>query len=436
MINPRSGMLDKILYARKKAGDYSGLGSNRSESSKNTIFVKSVNSVSVVTTNHFAGTSDFSKTTQLSSIPTDLQRKKISLKRNIRQFVYIVSLRHADTSGILSASTAERDSLMAQSQKETVPETVPPASPPVPASIPAASPLTGHRPKTTTRKKAIALPGPEGSTLIGATSKGVTFLNHDAQQKQASAVPLSSSEGHAKGKHKSKAAGSTKTKKTKVTSAKCTSSISDSTPLSKFKLKEKINPPPCTSSKDVSPEMEDSLPELDPSLIEPILEEPHDDFEEETKSETNPSETTTVASEPKGITPLTFPELSTKSTKQKGFSPTKIAKALNLVPIKIDDYIEFAKDQVLSELVGQSMVWEPKIKDDNAPTTARKVKGINLAGSGSGDVEPDTSVVPTTLASIQTGIASLSERFTAMEDTQRQIMDSLAIINASTTPAP
>ena len=41
------------------------------------------------------------------------------------------------------------------------------------------------------------------------------------------------------------------------------------------------------------------------------------------------------------------------------FSPTEIAKALNLVPIEIDDSIEFAKDQVLSELVGQAMVWEP-----------------------------------------------------------------------------
>ncbi|XP_062100346.1 uncharacterized protein LOC133806237 [Humulus lupulus] len=303
-----------------------------------------------------------------------------------------------------------------KSQKETVPESVPSATPTTPASIHAVSPPTGRRSKTTARKKVLALPGPEGATLIGATSKGVTFSNLDAQQNLASAVPLASSEGQvksnpalntshsqlvsteavsdpsehdsesslspnvltpkAKGNPKSKAAGTKRTKKAKA----------------------KINPPPCTSSEDVSPETEDSLPELDPSLTEPIPEVPLEDLEEETESKEDPLETTPVASDPKGTTPLAFPELSTNLTKQKG------------APVHTSD--------------------------DHAPSTARKVKGINLAGSGSGNVASDTPAVLTALASIQIGIASLSERFTHMEDTQRQIFASLAIINASTTPAP
>ena len=87
MLNPRSKILDDILSAGKKAGDYSGLGFNGSESSKKMIFVKSVNYPSIVTTNHFAGTSGSLENTQLSSVPTDLQLKKISPKRNIGQFV-------------------------------------------------------------------------------------------------------------------------------------------------------------------------------------------------------------------------------------------------------------------------------------------------------------------------------------------------------------
>ncbi|XP_062118753.1 uncharacterized protein LOC133832425 [Humulus lupulus] len=386
-----------------------------------------------------------------------------------------------------------------KSHKETIPKMVPSDSPPVPASIPTTSPPTGCRPKTTARKKVLALLGPKGSHLIGATSKGVTFPNLDAQENQASAVPLTSPEGQvkskpafttspahsvfteamsdlsehdsksplspdvltpkAKGKRKSKAVRSKRTKKAKVALAKGTSSIYDSSPLSKFKLKEKINPPPCTSSEDVSLETEDSLPGLDPSLTEAIPEEPHEDLEEETESKEDTSQTTPVASDPKGTTPLAFPEFTTKHTKQKGarvrtlgssfkgysltfcfngneknmqfyehhhfisernflfaphrvfwvlftleergllrslsgfdgfvpqvvkefyanlndellhqtsfmfhkvyvrgHCPTEIAKALNLVLVEIDVSIEFAKDQVLSELVGQAMVWEP-----------------------------------------------------------------------------
>ncbi|XP_062089598.1 uncharacterized protein LOC133796131 [Humulus lupulus] len=41
------------------------------------------------------------------------------------------------------------------------------------------------------------------------------------------------------------------------------------------------------------------------------------------------------------------------------FIPTKIAKILKLPLIVQNDSIDFAKDQVLSELVGQTMVWEP-----------------------------------------------------------------------------
>ncbi|XP_062080652.1 uncharacterized protein LOC133785435 [Humulus lupulus] len=459
---------------------------------------------------------------------------------------------------------------------------VPSVTPPIPMSIPpvaASSPLAasthpGRRPKTTARKNVLAFPCPEGSPLIGASSKGVTFPDLNVQQNLPSAVPFTSPEGpakqkpsstpsppqsvstevktnpsaqdsesslsphvltlKAKGKRKSKVASPKLTKKAKVAQAKGTSSISDSTPLSKFKMKAKINPPTCTSSEDVSPETEDSLPKLDQSLTELIHEEPQEDplledSEEETKSEEDSSETTHVASDPKGKKPLAFPELSTKSTKPKGapihssgssFKAHYLTFCVLMVyvsghwykfspaEIEIDDSIEFAKDQVLSELVGQSMVWEPsaslrvsdlthyycalfkfsmfnwlptthfsnitqdmafllfkigigitvdlpfaifdqivslsgekckgqhlmfpqviyklldsqqpltksyetlippligptytvkEVKDDNAPTTVRKVKGINLAGSGSGDVEPDSPALQTTLTSI------------------------------------
>ncbi|XP_062087212.1 uncharacterized protein LOC133794053 [Humulus lupulus] len=87
MLNPRSGILDDILSAGKKAGDYSGLGSNGSESSRKTVFVKSMNYPTVVPTNHFARTSHYVETTKLSSVLTDLQLKKIYPKRKIGQFV-------------------------------------------------------------------------------------------------------------------------------------------------------------------------------------------------------------------------------------------------------------------------------------------------------------------------------------------------------------
>ncbi|XP_062089731.1 uncharacterized protein LOC133796274 [Humulus lupulus] len=277
-----------------------------------------------------------------------------------------------------------------KSQQETLPVSVPTATPSVPASIPAVSPTPGRRSKTTARKKVLALSGPISSSVLGASSKGVTFPNLDAEQIPASAVSLASPKDQikvkpalAKGKRKSKVVGSKKGKKAKVTKSKGTSSISDSSPLSRFKLKAKINPPPCTSSEDVSPETEDSQPELDPSLTEPNPEVPLDNLAEETDSEEDPSKASPVASDPKGTTPLAFPELSSKLDKQKGapartsdqssfmfhkvyvrghwynFSPSEITKALNLVPVEIDDSIEFAKDQVLSELVGQAMVWEP-----------------------------------------------------------------------------
>ncbi|XP_062112635.1 uncharacterized protein LOC133823802 [Humulus lupulus] len=425
-----------------------------------------------------------------------------------------------------------------KSQQETIPESVPTATPPIPASIPAVSP-------TTARKKVLALSGPIGSSILGASSQGVTFPNLDAEPILASAVSLASPEGQvkakptlatshsksisteavsdpsdhdsesslspdvltpkAKGKRKTKVVGTKKGKKAKVAQTKGTNSISDLSPLSRFKLKAKINPPPCTSSEDISHETEDSQPELDPSLTEPNPNVPLDDLAKETKYEEDPSEASPVSSDPKGTTPLAFPELSSKLAKQKGahvyvrghwykFGPSEIAKALNLVPVEIDDSIEFANDQVVSELVGQVMVWEPStslrvmdlthyygalfkfamfnwlptthsstitqdmafllfkigtgvaidlaashaytVKDDNAPSTARKVKGINLAGPGSGNVVNDTPAVPTDLASVQTGITSLFDRFTLMEETQRQILASLAILSASSSPAP
>ena len=73
MLNPRSGILDDILSVGKKVGDYSGLGSNGSESSRKMAFVKSMNYPTVVPTNRFAGTSHSAETTKLSSVPTYLQ---------------------------------------------------------------------------------------------------------------------------------------------------------------------------------------------------------------------------------------------------------------------------------------------------------------------------------------------------------------------------
>ncbi|XP_062074907.1 uncharacterized protein LOC133778911 [Humulus lupulus] len=476
-----------------------------------------------------------------------------------------------------------------KSQQETLLESVPTASPSVPASIPAVSPTPGRHSKTTARKKVLALSGPISSSVLGASTKGVTFPNLDAEPIPASAVSLASPEGQikakpalatsqsksistedvsapsdhdsesslspdvltpkAKGKRKSKDVGSKKGKKAKVAKSKGTSSISDSSPLSRFKLKDKIYPPPCTSSEDVSPEMEDSQPDLDPSLTEPNPEVPLDDLAEETESEDDPSEASPVASDPKGTTPLAFPKLSSKLAKQKvyvrghwyNFSLSDIAKALNLILVEIDDSFEFAKDQVLSELVGQAMVWEPStslrvtdlthyygalfkfamfnwmptthsstitqdmgfllfkigtgvaidlgavifdqimslsgakrkgqhllfpqviyklldsqrplkkshetltsplvgptytVKDDHPPSTARKVKGINLAGPASGNVVTECPAVPTDLAAVQTGIQRLSDWFSQMEETQRTILASLAILNASNSHAP
>ncbi|XP_062086249.1 uncharacterized protein LOC133792365 [Humulus lupulus] len=258
-----------------------------------------------------------------------------------------------------------------KSQKETVHETIPSATPLVPeliphvaaSSFPAVSAPTGRRPKTTSS------PTQSVSTEVEIDPSSYGF------ESSLSSDVMTPKE---KGKRKSKAAWSKQTKKIKVAPAKGTSSISDSNPLSKFKTKENINPPPCTSSEDVSPKMEDSLLELDLSLTEPIPEEPHgdsfhEDMEEEAKSEEDPLETTPVASEPKGITPLAFPEFFAKITKHQEemgwlhslsdfdgfvprFSPTEIAKVLNLVLVEIDDSIEFAKDQVLSELVGQAII--------------------------------------------------------------------------------
>ncbi|XP_062089759.1 uncharacterized protein LOC133796305 [Humulus lupulus] len=107
------------------------------------------------------------------------------------------------------------------------------------------------------------------------------------------------------GKCKSIKVSPKQTKKTKVTKAKGTSSIFYSTPLYKFKKKAKINPLACTSSKDVSPDNKESLPDPEPSQSESIQEEPQEDapleeFEEETEFKEDPSEVTTVASDPKG----------------------------------------------------------------------------------------------------------------------------------------
>ncbi|XP_062103720.1 uncharacterized protein LOC133814823 [Humulus lupulus] len=400
-------------------------------------------------------------------------------------------------------------------QKETIPEMDPSVTPPVPvstpsvatSSLPAASIHPDCRPKTTARKNSLALQDPEGSPLIGVSNKGVTFSDLNVEQNLSSSVPLALLEGpskqkpsptscpqqfvstevetnpstqdsesslypnvltpKAKGKRKSKVANPKQTKKTKVAQGKGTSNISDSTPLSKFKTKAKINPLACTSSEYVSSETQDSLPELDPTLTETIHEEPQEDpllqdSELVIEYEEDPLETTHVASNPKEKKPLAFPELFAKSTKHNGapirsscssfkahsitfcfngnkkniqfyehrhfisehnfhFSPhrvfgvlltleergwlrslsgfegyvprvvkefyanlndelfdhnsfmfhmvyvrghwykfsfVEILKVLNLVPDKIDDSIEFAKDQVFSELVGQAMVWE------------------------------------------------------------------------------
>ncbi|XP_062104374.1 uncharacterized protein LOC133815569 [Humulus lupulus] len=421
-----------------------------------------------------------------------------------------------------------------KSQQETLPESVPTATPSVPALIPAVSPTPGRRFKTTARKKVLALSGPISSSVLGASSKGVTFPNLDAKPIPASAVSLASPEGQIKAKP---ALG---TSQSKSISTKDVSVPSDHdsesslspdvlTPKAKGKRKSKA----VGSKKGKKAKVAKS-------------KVPLDNLAEETDSEEDPSEASPVASDPKGTTPLAFPELSSKLAKQKGaparnsdqssfmfhkvyvrghwynFSPSEIAKALNLVPVEIDDSIEFAKDQVLSELVGQAMVWEPStslrvtdlthfygalfkfamfnwmptthsstitqdmafllfkigtgvaidlgavifdqimslsgakrkgqhlmfpqviyklldsqrplktshetltsplvgptytVKDDHAPSTARKVKGINLASPASGNVVSDTPAVPTDLGAVQTGLTSLSVRFSLMEET-------------------
>ncbi|XP_062112983.1 uncharacterized protein LOC133824128 [Humulus lupulus] len=449
-----------------------------------------------------------------------------------------------------------------KSQQETLPESVPTATPSVPASIPAVSPTPGRRSKTTARKKVLALSGPISSSVLGASSKGVTFPNLDAEQIPASAVSLASPEDQLKVKP-ALATSQSKSISTEDVSASSDhnseSSLSPDVLTPKAKGKRK--------SKGVGSK-KGKKAKVTKSKV------PLDNLAEETDSEEDPSEASPVASDPKGTTPLAFPELSSKLAKQKGtpartsgsfkahsitfcfndneknmqfydhrhfisernflfaphlvfgvlltleerdqssfmfhkvyvrghwynFSPSEIAKALNLVPVEIDDSLEFAKDQVLSELVGQAMVWEPSTslrvtdlthfygalfkfamfnwmptthsstithdmafllfkigtgvaidlgavifdqimslsgaKHDHAPSTARKFKGINLASPASGNVVTDTPAVPIDLGAVQTGITSLSVRFSLMEETQRQILASLASLNASSSPAP
>ncbi|XP_062075823.1 endochitinase A1-like [Humulus lupulus] len=326
-------------------------------------------------------------------------------------------------------------------QQETLPESVPTATLSVPASIPAISPTPGRRSKTTARKKVLALSGPISSSVLGASSKGVTFTNLDAEPIPASAVSLASPKGQikakpalatsqskststedvsvssdhdsesslspdvltpkAKGKRKSKAVGSKKGKRAKVEKSKGTSSIYDSSPLSRFKLKANINPPPCTSSEDLSPETEDSQPELDPSLTEPNPEVPLDDLAEETDSEEDPSEASPVASNPKGTTPLAFPELSSKLAKQKG-APIRTSEdqvLSELVIYKLLDSqrpLKKSHETLTSPLVGPTYT----VKDDHPPSTTWKVKGINLAGPASRNVVTEALAVPTDFAAV------------------------------------
>ncbi|XP_062075189.1 uncharacterized protein LOC133779217 [Humulus lupulus] len=293
-----------------------------------------------------------------------------------------------------------------KSQQETVPESVPTTTPPVPASIPAVSPPTGRRPKTTARKKVLALSGPIGSTILGASSKGVTFPNLDAQPIQASAVPLASFEGQIKAKL-ALATSHSQSISTKVVSDPSDhdseSSLSPDvlTPKGKGKRKTKA----ARTKKD-------SQPEFDPSLTEPNPNVPLDDLAEETESEDDPSEASPIASDPKSTTLLAFPVLTSKLPKQKDAPKSH--------------------ETLTSPLVGPTYT----VNDDPTPSTTRKVKGINLAGSGSGTVVTDTPAILTDLTSVQTGITRLFDQFTLMEDTQCQILSSLAIISASTSPTP
>ncbi|XP_062114056.1 uncharacterized protein LOC133825079 [Humulus lupulus] len=136
-----------------------------------------------------------------------------------------------------------------------------------------------------------------------------------------------------------------------------------STPRSKFRSKVKKIPPPCSSSEtdpssDCVPSDEDPL-EDDPSLEENVGSE----------DESDPLEDPPVS--PKGKKPMKIPEIRTKSPLGPKVSPVyvqgnwylfnvaEITKVLNL-PLSVDNVaVEFSKDKVLSELVGQNMMWEP-----------------------------------------------------------------------------
>ncbi|XP_062100353.1 uncharacterized protein LOC133806246 [Humulus lupulus] len=205
---------------------------------------------------------------------------------------------------------------------ETIPESVPTATPPVPASIPAVSPTPGRQPKTTARKKVLALLGPIGSSVLGAYSKGVTFPNLDAEPILASAVSLASPEGQVKAKP---ALGTSHSKSISIEAVSdpsdhdSESSLSPDvlTPKAKGKRKTKVVGTKKGKKANVAPS-KDSQPELDPSLAEPNPEVPLDDLAKETGSEEDPSDASPVASDPKGTTPLAFLELSSKLAQQKG----------------------------------------------------------------------------------------------------------------------
>ncbi|XP_062081386.1 uncharacterized protein LOC133786199 [Humulus lupulus] len=181
------------------------------------------------------------------------------------------------------------------------------------------------------------------------------------------------------------------------------SSLVGSTPRSKFRSKVKKIPPPCSSSES------DHSSDFVPSDEDPLEEDPSLDENVSSEAESDPSEDPPVS--PKGKKSVKILEIRTtvfgviKNIEDRGwfgslsgldgfdprvvqefyanlnddlfdsksfmfgqvyvrghwylFSAAEISKVLNFPP-SVDNFaVEFNKDTVLSELVGQNMVWEP-----------------------------------------------------------------------------
>ncbi|XP_062085535.1 uncharacterized protein LOC133791632 [Humulus lupulus] len=181
------------------------------------------------------------------------------------------------------------------------------------------------------------------------------------------------------------------------------SSLVGSTPRFKFRSKVKKIPPPCSSSES------DPSTDCVPSDDDPLEEDPSLDENVSSEAESDPSEDPPVS--PKGKKSVQIPEIRTKVfgvikniedrgwlgslTRLDGFVPrvvqefyanfnddlfdsksfmfgqvyvrghwylfsaAEFAKVLDM-PHSVDNIaVEFNKDTVLSELVGQNMVWKP-----------------------------------------------------------------------------